>query len=399
MHIRRKILETWLANSTNTAVNGFVRSHLDDLVAGENEALMNTVRQYFSSNTDSLEVAWRAFDPFAPVKCTEEGVEEWPNLLTPKRGENALFTTRETRRGDTEASLSTASYRISMQAVYYFLLTQDKALGADQKSSLFQDFLFYVHAMRRSGNASEAHDRDNGGVDTPSCYPGHLSRMMHIGDRHPRFMGEQFDKRTLLEHAMSAHILDRATHFLETHPEICPMTFLDALLYLNTIQAPEVFWSREQMFMTGRETYDAELLSIRKQFVESRDGLHLARELDRERLYFELSERNQLIGSLSTLDRKWIDYQMVALTDVAIADRLTEICRQAYLSRAQATKPTSPEPEPSEVTLERAVQSTPGFIRQYAPDHDNLPSGERTEDSPDSPDVAEAQLRRSQSRV
>ena len=188
--LRGTLLDTIIEeNKNNTEIIAFINKNREALKAGDDKELMDKARELFASATNEIEavqIAWRAYDKFAPVKGG------WPNLFTLSNEQNEIFA-------GTAAATSTVAFKEAVSEVrrrvaYSYLATMDepgnlefKSEGERQnyinnKDTRLFNIISKIAEIRRSHNEQLG---DKTGVDDPSCYPGTIGRIGQMVLAHP----------------------------------------------------------------------------------------------------------------------------------------------------------------------------------------------------------------------
>lgn len=167
----------------NTHIINFIEVNRETLKKGMDQSLMDEARQLFQSPKNVTQIAWRAYDRFAPVKGG------WPNLLTPSHQSEAIFA--GVAADTSTIPMESATKEARRRSAYYFLAAIDDGTtlsfenDADKKefdntkdSRLF-NYIDKIAEIRRAHN-DNLYDKDD-----PSCYPGTIGRIGLMGLGHP----------------------------------------------------------------------------------------------------------------------------------------------------------------------------------------------------------------------
>ena len=169
--IRKMLLERMIAsfekNIQNTGATKdekikFIQDNLDALCNAE-PAAMTQAREYFTSNSNTDEIAWRCYDSGSKSV-------EWSNLFVTPENDNGIpiFTTAESHTGNLSWTQGTNLIR-EMAAQYFLYIDQS---DAEVRPSMLDDFVFCLAEIRRAHNNSNS-DND---PDNPTCFPGTIGR-------------------------------------------------------------------------------------------------------------------------------------------------------------------------------------------------------------------------------
>jgi hypothetical protein len=171
--IRDMILKLILKETSDLALQDFIKQNYDQLIEGNNNDLMDRARDLFSSNTNINHIAWRAFDRFAPVV-------EWHNLFMPPLENTKVFSAGIIEDAS-EIDLTEASTDIIQRVSFYFIALNDKSIkplmSHENRETIF---IGQIAEIMRAHN-----EKDISGIDSPSCYPGTIGRIAGMGAGHP----------------------------------------------------------------------------------------------------------------------------------------------------------------------------------------------------------------------
>lgn len=222
--IRKQLLITIRKKQPNdraTHISQFIDAHgIDELAkraADPNHELTKHMRQLLVSTSfdDPEQIAWRAYDSGAATV-------KWPNLLTPSSSDATIFSTREARAGMTEnCNMATATAHARTYAALAFLASKDEKLQDSQQADIWNDFLYYIADIRRAHN-------DGGGTDNPSCFPGTISRIAQIINKHPDFVPLDEDVAVLVKNSVRAYI---NMQFKKSLEELTTLTDKETLFF------------------------------------------------------------------------------------------------------------------------------------------------------------------------
>lgn len=135
---------------------------------------MMMLRQ-FAANTTQAYIAWRCMDP-------QIDTVYWPMLTVaphPLKAKNACFSTADTYDGGGDLLLEEAARLVRLQLAKCVLACTDMALLAEVRAELATRIVFYLAEIQR------AHSDTVVSQDSPSCYPGTLTRLAQIFRVHP----------------------------------------------------------------------------------------------------------------------------------------------------------------------------------------------------------------------
>lgn len=169
--IRQLILVDIDADASGDIKN-YARRHQRALLMGDEQivhALTQLILVSPEANQKTAYIAWRAFDVLAQTV-------EWPNLTTLPKAEDLekeCFSTKETYE-DGVLHLREACDLVRQQVAHYFLACKD---GEFTRAAFFR----YLSEIRRAHNDTEQ------GTDSPSCYPGIVTRLAQAVRAHPSY--------------------------------------------------------------------------------------------------------------------------------------------------------------------------------------------------------------------
>ncbi len=169
--IRRLILTEIEADSQRN-IQVYIRHHRRSLLIGDPDSVHGLSQLLLAdpeANQKTAYIAWRAFDAQAETI-------EWPNLTTAPKAEDThleCFSTKETY--EEGALLLGTAYQLTREQVgRYFLVCKDR-----EETQVA--FLRYISEIRRAHNDTEL------GTDSPSCYPGIVTRLSQTVRAHPDY--------------------------------------------------------------------------------------------------------------------------------------------------------------------------------------------------------------------
>lgn len=173
-NIRTLLLEKIKQNTHRADIIAFINNNKEALAKANNSKLMVQAYAYFNSNTDINQVAWRAYDCFAPVAS-------WPNLLTPPLQSSKIYAAGMTDDASGEVDINMGSLDVRQRVAFYYLALQDIHVQATlDKSTREAIFIGQIAEIRRAHNG-----KSPAGMDNPSCYPGTVGRIATMGAGHP----------------------------------------------------------------------------------------------------------------------------------------------------------------------------------------------------------------------
>lgn len=241
----------------------FIEKNKVELIKG-NKKLLDEMREiHFKANKERLEVArsdiaqiaWRAYDPYAPVRGS------WPNLLTaPPLDERD----RSSYRLDESRTLGENSDDIRERAAYYYLSAIDPIGSLENQADRMTDFIAGIAECRRGHNEDIV---EHGKVvsravvqeDDPSCYPGHITRLLNTGRRHPIARLPK-TPRDIIEEHVGGLVINKFTEKLKdlkTYKE--KIALGNALVLMSDVSLDEI--------IKDPSRYPPQLLKIRDEFI------------------------------------------------------------------------------------------------------------------------------------
>lgn len=186
--IREKLLAAILEeqkgakNAISDFINLYGVSRLAECASEPQHELTIKMRELFSSNEyPSPQIAWRSYDPIA------RGSRQLSSFFVSNRSDQTIFSTQESLVDMSEVGvgiepeINNATLYVRKIAALAFLASQDERLDPATQEGIWQDFVNYMADIRRESN------KTNKEIDNPSCFPGTISRIAHIVDKHPKF--------------------------------------------------------------------------------------------------------------------------------------------------------------------------------------------------------------------
>lgn len=179
--IRKTLLDRIVANFENSKNKAekkvaleIIQTNRHKLIAGDKSALA-LLRPYIDSKTNDDQIAWRAYDPYAPV-------HSWTNLLAlnPEKMSFLAFDFSGVFDVDDEKD---ASNICRERAAYYFLSAIDDSGTTEEQAERMEQFVACVSDIRRAHSNDDPKNRTK--MDDPSCFPGHIGRIAQMGAKHP----------------------------------------------------------------------------------------------------------------------------------------------------------------------------------------------------------------------
>ena len=223
-------------NAKSIRLKQFIENHKENLIPGDNKDLMKKIR-VLTNNEDIAQVAWRAYDRFAPHDPA------WENLLTEQSSKRITFTT--TASTNKPLSVKAASEVIRTRVAYYFLAEPNR-----------QNFIQQIGDMRR------APDHDNTPtVDSSTCFSGAVGRGGKIFEEHPKWPlpPHRFE---IIQKAISSLSYDLFTKKMKMLNTAQQRELLDSLTCLTPRNAHEV--------IEGSICYEDHWQLFRQQFIAER---------------------------------------------------------------------------------------------------------------------------------
>lgn len=152
----------------------FIKENKAALIVRD-EATLAESRKFFNQTTSIHDIALRALDPNAPVK-------NWEKLFVAPRldkEKNSVFSTQVASEASLNLKKATDITREILS--YAYLVANDEKLSDPEKEEMNNVLIFYMAEISR------AHNKDASGHDNPSCFPGTLTRLDLIFQRHPKY--------------------------------------------------------------------------------------------------------------------------------------------------------------------------------------------------------------------
>ncbi|HET9843643.1 MAG TPA: hypothetical protein VFP93_03185, partial [Gammaproteobacteria bacterium] len=243
-HIKAVILEEIMKRAqveNNTTIVDFLTTHGNALIAGQEDALKASCSVL--NAMDTLQSAWRCYNPYAPVKAN------WLNLLTEPVNDIEVFSIAAAHNGQITAKQ--ASKIIRERVAYYFLAVMDENDGDES-----------VRETRKMNFFSQLQDiRNAHGPDDPTCYPGAITRCADMGSFHDVAQLPTTTKEWLSDYFKTKALATLAQEFtkLTTFEEKEALSSAIIQLTEGSINA----------IIQNPTNYPKEWLALRKHFIHS----------------------------------------------------------------------------------------------------------------------------------
>lgn len=258
IQIRKTILQH-IKRSASGEINKFMHDRENSLCEGDAKALAEA-RKLFNSNDNIAHLAWRCYDKDAP---TEGSFGNFFINHSNLSNTAIVYSTKESLVGTDKTNLTqgTASDIIRERAAYYYLVATDPSVPNLEDRTL--DFISYVAENRR------AYNNNNQGVDRPNCFPGHITKLACIGNKHPHAKLPAGAKQIIHEVMKDIIITSFRTRIKELAKEGKEKKITDlynALVYLSDANAEEIARGETNEIVMRLEPYTIDLLEIREYF-------------------------------------------------------------------------------------------------------------------------------------
>jgi len=260
----RKIaqLEKEKSNIPNAQeVIDFIHKHKEALIQREEKALAVS-RKYFVSNTDTLDIALRALDPGALS-------HDWPKLFVApdaNKENTQVFSTRAA--SEVALSLKQTTDITRKILCYTYVVAQDPSLKENERENILEAFIHYLAEISRAHNDDASDDSDN-----PSCYPGTLTRLDLIFQKHPNFYVEKELFRTTNEIGRQLVLKAFNAELSSYHDEAKKLELYNAISLFSSGNAIDILHQPNSILTPEGGSPDLKhLLSVRKVFFEKYFG-------------------------------------------------------------------------------------------------------------------------------
>lgn len=302
----------------------YIENNRSALVEGRDQAIMQGMRQLATSNEDSAQIAWRAYDPGATYN------RNWENLLTPRMENTTVYTTAAASGGALSVRIASelARYRIAM----YFL-----AIGELNK----ENFIQQIADMRRANAIDER--------DCPSCYPGTIGRIGKLGAGHPRFQLPP-ERREIIHQQISALTLKQFSDMTANMKPDDINDLYQSLVMLGTLNAEDI--------IAGKVYYDEDWTGLRETFIGSLG----ATATIKDRINAALKAENE--PDLGPRDDPDFNKE---LKDIAGGDTAMELGVRFKAAKARLGADKSEEQKPAEPLMVNPYVITPTSVPAMLP--------------------------------
>lgn len=171
--IKQSILEEISANTASEEIKDFIIAHKSELAKGDVLELNARARELFSSKIDANHIAWRCYDKESPTR-------QYENLFVPQQQEKDIYSGVSKK-----ITIATASDIVRKKTALYYLAAIDESTEElkSGKADRLKKFIYSLAEIRRGNNT----EGDDDTIDTPSCYPGTLTRLAASVKCHPLF--------------------------------------------------------------------------------------------------------------------------------------------------------------------------------------------------------------------
>lgn len=349
-HIRQCLL-TEIENDSQRAIHGYIGRHRRSLLMGEPRSVHGLSVLLLAdpdANQKTAYIAWRAFDAQAETV-------EWPNLTTAPSAEDSrqeCFSTKETYEGG--ALLLDTAYQLTREQVgRYFLACKDRE---DTRTA----FVRYISEIRRAHNNTEL------GTDSPSCYPGVVTRCSQMLRAHPDYQEffESSNNFIPIDNAfygkLSAVFMAQCKAFTEVEAQYA---HFDALSALRVSEAEKVLSD-----IYAASLGDMDLCDWIVHRHQIRAGI-LERYESPEQFIDELLAQllaEERIRVIFPIDRCWLAYLLDGLA--SSDDTLGKLFYQLNLlwRSARADAESDAEAAPEEFEFGDLLSPPPALVVQFA---------------------------------
>jgi len=305
-NIRDMILKSILNETTDANQKNFINDYYQQLIAGTNLALMNQARTFLDSTQNVNHIAWRAYDPFAPVI-------EWPNLFTSPL-QNATIYAAGITDNVAEIDLTEGSNEVRMRTALYYLALKDQSItpliAQDARESIF---IGQIAEIRRAHNESNPKE-----IDNPSCYPGTLGRIAGMGSGHPQL--QMVDPITELGNLIFTMLNRACCQAPNVTPQENEKKCL-ALTALNqyTIEMLKAGKKLEFNLTTANETLSSEqIIDLRRNLIAR---LGSPNEVFNQ-VNQDFQQRNPVIRSLVEDEKVYVERQLIDICYHGVGNRV-----------------------------------------------------------------------------
>jgi hypothetical protein len=291
------------------------------LCSGKNSLLMNEARGYLNSNND-LDVAWRAYDPGAPITG-------WESLLTepvrrPSHAVNDIYSRYLINAPRTSIKHASVIAR-TFWAYTYLLINEPESQR--EVEYLLDMFIIGLSETRRAHSTID-------GEDASSCLPDICTRAGSIMQLCPLGFGLR-DLQEFIGVLLSSVVVQEFKSSLENEPSLeGKKNIYYAVLILNETTAVEVLKGAFSWVSIDGEgdrcSFNEEILSIRLDFIQKiwANGTLLLKI--NEQLAARASNninKEDIFGFLNNIEGSWV------------RDKLSNV----YSTHMQSLIPVEPE--------------------------------------------------------
>lgn len=241
--------------TTNSqATIDFIEHNKAALMLRQEDVLAKS-RNYFTSPTDTVDIALRAFDRDAPT-------HGWEKLFVAPTKEKEASSVFSTRAASITALTLKQTTDITRKVLCYtYVVSQDESLSAEQKSTIQEALVHYLAEISRAHNDSDQKS------DNPSCYPGTLTRLDLIFQKHPKFVVDKELFKSTADFASQLIIkaFNSALDLCKNKTE--KLELYEAITLFSHDNARDILHRPDAVLTTEGESADLnKLLQIRKSF-------------------------------------------------------------------------------------------------------------------------------------
>ncbi|MFI4938186.1 MAG: hypothetical protein ACHQJ6_06735 [Candidatus Berkiellales bacterium] len=232
----------------------FIEQNKDRLIARELEVMIQAL-PYFKATDDILEISFRALCAAAPS-------HNWQKLFVAPKKEQEKDTVFSTRAASVEAlNLLQTTQIIRERLCYAYLAATDPALSPEQQEEVMKEL--FVHLAETSrGNNKRSDEMDN-----PRCFPGTITQLDLIFQKHPEFKVPH-DLTITTQNIAGQLVVKAFDKALSTLPSAeAKLELYQALTLYSDLNALSVINQPETVIDTeGKSAKLERLLEIRKSF-------------------------------------------------------------------------------------------------------------------------------------
>lgn len=283
-------------------------------------------RSKFTAKDDIYQTAWRAYDPGAQTL-------DWESLLT---APSANASESEKMRSDT----------IRRMSAYYYLVSMDERLSQVEHEDAWDSYVAAIAEIRR------AHNTDKSEVDSPSCYPGHLTRLYEVTKRNPYISNFKPGLvMALKETYINALVIALTAGFIACD-ETQALALCEALTMLTRVTAEDIALNIDEgnclsVSDVNDNRYNADLVKIRIEFIVK----YLPFDALNNNLIAKIKEKYQI--DMNYHDRVLLQALLIDVGGGEAAPYITS----AYQKRIEAlNQKTAGVSSPVQVSINTAVR-------------------------------------------